>query len=449
MEASPFGVRTGLRLTAWQPTVGRVLTYRRMIAAFVLLMTLCALPQTVNYLRGGLTKDYPLWYETGQKVILGKQIYPVGDPFPFMYPPIAAILLAPLSVFGPFPMMLILAVINSAVWFGSVLLSVYLVTGKALRQNPLLYLLPTLCSAPFAFDTYHLGQVNLLLLGVMLGAFVCLRNGREWGAGALVALAVGIKAFPLMAVGYFVYRRHWTALLSLVVSLLVFFIIVPFAVRGPDQGADDVTVWASGMLLKYDEGSIGQRTERAYSWKNQSLVGLSNRLLRHKKADDNPASEYYANVVDWDFRTVNAIIVGVALSLCLFYIGVMPSHSKRTPQSDTIEFAMLLLLILLFSPYSFGYFFVWLMFPFAVLVNLWLIAPKPSLESRRFGTVFVVAVGLCALTLVEKRTAESYGNFFVATLLLLGTLGWQLNKLKRATSAETGSPTITPPPRIA
>jgi len=446
MEVSPFGVRTGLKPATWLPKVEGFLTYRRMILAFILLMTLCALPQTVNYLRGGVaTKDYPLWYETGQRVVLGKQLYPVGETFPFMYPPIAAILLAPLSVFGPFPMMLALAAINSAMWFACVLLSVHLITGKALQQNPVLYLLPTLCSAPFAFDTYHLGQVNLILLAVMLSAFVCLRHGREWGAGVLVALAVGIKAFPLMAVGYFVYRRHWTALLSLVASLLVFFLVVPFAVRGPDQGADDVTVWASGMLFKYDAGSIGQRTERAYSWKNQSLVGLSNRLLRHKKADDNPDSEYYANVVDWDFRTVNAIIVGVALSLCLFYIGVMPSHSKRTPQSDSLEFAMLLLLILLFSPYSFGYFFVWLMFPFAVLVNLWLTAPKPSLESRRLGTVFVAAVVLCALSLIEKRTAESYGNFFAATLLLLVGLGWQLNKLKRAST----EPTLTPRPGIA
>jgi len=407
-----------------------------MLGAFLLLMVACSLPPTTNYLRGGGTKDYPLWFETGQKVLHGEQIYPVGKSFPFMYPPIAAILLAPLSAFGPLPMMLALAAINSAVWLGSVLLSVYLITGKALRQNPLLYLLPTICSAPFAFDTYHLGQVNLLLLGVMLGAFTCLRLGREWGAGALIALAVGIKAFPLMAVGYLVYRRHWVAMVSLIVSLGMLFVVVPFAVRGVDQGSQDVKVWANGMLLNYDEGSIGQRTERAYSWKNQSLIGMANRMLRHKLADENPASNFYVNVVDLNFRATNAIIVGVALTLCLFYIGVMPRHSQRTAQSDSIEFAMLLLMILLFSPYSFGYFFVWLLYPFAVLVNLWLTAPKPSLDSRRLSSVFVISVILLSLTLVHQRTAEAYGNFFLTTLMLLLTLGWQLNKLKHQYASE-------------
>jgi hypothetical protein len=405
-------------------------------------MLICSLPPSVNYFRGGVTKDYPLWYETGQKVLHGEKLYPVGQVFPFMYPPIAAILLAPLSIFGPLPMMIMLAAINSAVWLASVLLSVYLLTGKSLKQHPLLYILPTICSAPFAFDTYHLGQVNLLLLGIMLGSFACLRNRWEWGAGALVALAAGIKAFPLMAVGYLVYRRHWVAVASLLVSLLVLFVVVPFAVRGVDQGAEDVTVWANGMLFKYDKGSIGQRTGRAYSWKNQSLLGMSNRLLRHNLADENPRSNFYVNVVDLDFRTTNAIIVGVALSLCFFYIGVMPRHSQRTRESDAIEFAMLLLLILLFSPYSFGYFFVWLLYPFAVLVHLWLAAPKPSLESRQLGTVFLVSVILLSLTLVHQRTAEAYGNFFLTTLLLVGTLGWQLNKRKHA--AEQTHAEVTP-----
>ncbi|MBA4189983.1 MAG: hypothetical protein C0467_18515 [Planctomycetaceae bacterium] len=435
MEPSSVRVRISLPGSGWIDSLKDQITPRRMLAAFLLMTISFSVPPSLNHILRGGPKDYPLWYETGQKVLHGEVIYPVGQVFPFMYPPIAAILLAPLSVFGQLPMMLALAVINSAVWLACILMSVYLVTGRPLRQHPLLYLIPTACSAPFAFDTYHLGQVNLLLLGVMLGSFVCLRNGREWGAGALVALAVGIKAFPLMAVGYFVYRRHWVACVSLVVSLVMFFALVPFAVRGYEQGKQDVTVWAKGMLLNYDEGSIGQRTERAYSWKNQSLVGMSNRLLRHKMADENPASNFYVNVVDLDFRTTNAIIVGVALSLCLFYIGVMPSHRHRTRQSDAIEFAMLLLMILLFSPYSFGYFFVWLLYPFAVLINLWLTAPKASLDSRRLGTVFCVSVALLSLTLVNQRTAEAYGNFFLTTLLLLLTLGWQLNKQKLASAS--------------
>jgi hypothetical protein len=242
-----------------------------------------------------------------------------------------------------------------------------------------------------------------------------------------------------MAIGYFVYRRHWVALLSVLVSLVVFFVAVPLAVRGPTQGAEDLRAWTNGMLLNYNEGAIGQRTERAYSWKNQSLIGMANRLLRHKAADEDPRSNFYVNVVDLDFRATNAVILGIALGLCLFYITAMPRRSARTPQSDSIEYAMLLLMILVCSPYSFGYFFVWLLFPFAAVVHLWLAAPRPSPDSHRLAAVFGGAVLLLTLSLVEQRTAEAYGNFFLATLLLFATLGWQLRKLKQKTERYAAS----------
>jgi hypothetical protein len=39
-------------------------------------------------------------------------------------------------------------------------------------------------------------------LALMLTALVCLRTGKQWTAGALIALATAIKAFPLLAIGY-------------------------------------------------------------------------------------------------------------------------------------------------------------------------------------------------------------------------------------------------------
>ncbi len=404
-------------------------------AAFAALVLCCWIPPIVNHVTADSEKDYPLWYATGQLVMHGQRVYPVGETFPFMYPPIAAIMLAPLSCAGQLPMILALVAVNSLAWAAAILLAIYLATGKVFGQHPVLYLLPTLCSAPFAFDTFHLGQPNLLLLALMLGSFACLRHGRQWPAGALIAVAVGIKAFPLMAVGYLVYRRCWTALASLAVTLVVLFFVAPFVVRGLEQGREDVTVWSQGMLFNYNQGAIGQRTLRAYSWKNQSVVGLANRFLRHKLADEDPQSNYYVNVADLDFRAVNVILLGVAAAFGLCYIGVMPRLGARTRQSDAIETAMLLLLILIFSPYSFGYFFVWLLYPYAVLCHLWLSA-RDATSSRILGAGFLAAIVLMTLSVVDQRTMETYGNFFLSALVLFATLSWQLWKMNRESSAD-------------
>ena len=54
--------------------------------------------------------------------------------------------------------------------------------------------------------------------------------GKEWNAGALVAFASAIKAFPVLAIGYLVYRRHWKATLSTLVFLILLLVVASFAV---------------------------------------------------------------------------------------------------------------------------------------------------------------------------------------------------------------------------
>jgi Glycosyltransferase family 87 len=124
-----------------------------------------------------------------------------------------------------------------------------------------------------------IGQPNLLLLALMLTAFVCLRSGKEWTAGALVALASAIKAFPLLAIGYLAYRRHWKATVSTLVFLILLLIVVPSPSRGIRRNLEDLQTWTQGML-RYDAQSISQRPQRGFSYANQSLVAVAHRLLR-------------------------------------------------------------------------------------------------------------------------------------------------------------------------
>ena len=93
---------------------------------------------------------------------------------------------------------------------------------------------------------------------------------------------------------------------------------------------------------------------------------MANRLLRHVEYDHKyePHEPVYANFTDLDFNTVNRIIFGCAIGLGLVFVLVMPRAGNRNPESDAIEFALFLLLILVFTPLSFGYLFAWLLFPY-------------------------------------------------------------------------------------
>ena len=68
-------------------------------------------------LRGGTNKDYRLWYNVGQWVNRGEELYlrsDFGEPFPFLYPPFAAVLLAAPSLLGPLGCVVALAVATAA-----------------------------------------------------------------------------------------------------------------------------------------------------------------------------------------------------------------------------------------------------------------------------------------------------------------------------------------------
>ena len=251
--------------------------YRRGVALLAALMIAFSVSPAFNALRSTeKNKDYSLWYRVGLEARANADIYPTTDrPFPFMYPPSFAAFLGGASLLGWHGFMVAFLAANSAAWAACILLTVGLATGRATGQKGYLYAVPSACVIPLIHDTYLLGQPALVLLALMLGAFACLRRGRDVAAGGLIAAAAAIKAFPVLAVAYLVYRRKWRATSALVVFLAASLLVLPLAFRPPARVLSDLTLWTRGMVLKYDEGQIAQRPDRSFSFKNQSMVAVA------------------------------------------------------------------------------------------------------------------------------------------------------------------------------
>jgi len=401
---------------------------RTLLVVFIVTATVFSSLPLLRYLRGHSIFDYELWYTTGKHVLAGDEIYFFrAGKYDFMYPPPCALFLAGASLLGQGALIFLLVVINSVAWFYSAKLSALLARGNQRATNPWVYLIPSLLVIVYIWSSYHLGQPNLVLLALMLGAFVTLRAKREVVAGSLIAVGAAIKAFPVLAIIYLVYRRYWKAAISLVATLVFLILILPAPFLGFKRAWHDLEKWSAGML-KYSEVTVGQRPMRSYTWKNQSLIGVSNRLLRHVDADaaSAPHQPVYVNFTDLKFPVVNAIIISVALTLGVLFIAVMPRRDIRTADSDAIEFALLRLLMLMITPLSFGYFYSWLMLPFAVITQRVLVEKVSSILWW-----CVPALALLAIGLLFPRGAQLYGNTFFATLLLFIGLSIQLLRFKK------------------
>src|SRR5208337_1423229 len=237
-ELASRGGRAGAEVS-WS---GSPRLWRGLVTLFLVLMVVFSvIPLTIDLL-GKPNKDYRVWYQVGVVIRQGMNIYPdpaTGRLFPFMYPPSAAAVLGFLSILGKHATTLVLVLAHSAAWIGAIA--------------------PSLCIIALIHNTYLLGQPNLTLLTLLLAAFACLRLGREAPAGVLVATAAAIKAFPILALGYFVYRRMWRAALATVAALLVWLLVVPLPFRTPAQAMADLAVWSRGMVFTYNAHGIAQR----------------------------------------------------------------------------------------------------------------------------------------------------------------------------------------------
>jgi len=401
---------------------------RALLWAFVVTATVFSVLPLLRYLRGHSIFDYELWYATGKQVLAGDEIYFFrAGKYDFMYPPPCALFLTGASLLGQGGLIFLLVAINSVAWFYSAKLSAVLATGGRGTTNRWLYFVPSLLVIVYIWSSYHLGQPNLVLLALMLGAFVALRAKREIVGGGLIAVAAAIKAFPVLAIIYLVYRRYWKAAVSLVATLVFLILILPAPFRGFERVWGDLEKWSVGML-KYSEATVGQRPMRSYTWKNQSLIGVSNRLLRHVDADaaSAPHQPIYVNFADLRFPVVNGIIFSVALALGMLFIAAMPRRDMRTADSDAIEFALLLLLMLIVTPLSFGYFYSWLMLPFAVITQRVLVKKVSSILWWCVPALALLAVGL-----IFPRGAQLYGNTFFASLLLFIGLSIELLRFRQ------------------
>jgi hypothetical protein len=424
------------------------MTHRRLphlSAGWVAVLVAClmvgfSVPPLVNSAQEAPNKDYNLWQDTGRLAAAGGEVYPRdGSEFPFMYPPPCATLLALGAPLGEFAFVLALVLLNSAAWAACILLSVHLAAGRWRGVHPGLFFWPSAAVLPLVYNTYLLGQPALLLLALVLGCFALLRGGRGFAAGLLLAVAVAIKAYPLIVAGYLLYRRQWRALAGLSAGLALLFLVLPLAFRPPAQAAEDLSVWARGMLFRHGEEGMAQRPLRSHSFKNQSLPATVHRLTRPVPADGEADPSWKVNLVSLTFGQANALMAAASLALVGFYVFATAGR-RGPPEAVALDQGMAVMLAVFLAPLSFQYSYVWMLFPFTALLHLAAESAPGSGLRRAAVWGMAVPVALLAFSIPFTREAAAFGNIFFAGVALFLALGLLLRSglLNRAWTADRG-----------
>ncbi|GAA0593460.1 glycosyltransferase 87 family protein [Kutzneria viridogrisea] len=191
----------------------------------------------------------------------GPHVPDIDSPLPFTYPPVAAVVFAPLA-WASWPVSIVVITLAGLLALSGSTLLIARELGRPAACGLLAATLGLL-TGPVR-ETLMLGQVNLLLMALVL--VDCLLPVRRWPRGLLVGLAAAIKLTPAVFVLYFLARKDWRAALTSVGSFLVATLVGWLA--APE---DSLRYWTATL---FDSTRIGRPEYSA----NQSLRGALHRL---------------------------------------------------------------------------------------------------------------------------------------------------------------------------
>ncbi|KAF0844872.1 glycosyltransferase 87 family protein [Nocardia caishijiensis] len=249
----------------------------------------------------------------------------VGIGLPFIYPPFAAIALAPFALlpWGAAKTLYVAVSVAALAW------TLYLVARRYNPERKQVALLVTACALPVAMllepvrATIDFGQVNLLLM--VLVATDCLLPKTRYPRGMLIGLAAAVKLTPAAFVLFFLVRKDYkaaaTAAATGAVATLVSFAILP---------TESVRYWFGGL------GNVSGLSGSAFHT-NQSIQAVLARL----------------HVTGLPFDALWLVFGALLLALVV-------AAMRKAADAPAIALALNAVFTLLLSPISWSHHWVWI-----------------------------------------------------------------------------------------
>ncbi len=163
-------------------------------------------------------QDFGVYWRAARRLVHGEPLYPVSDGFlAYRYAPGAALFFVPLAALPLVP--------AKAIWYSLIFAAVLYVARSLKRFSPgpratLAVTAAFLAIARPIIEELNEGQVNLVVLAIILAAFAAEDNSRRVRPGLLAAAAAGLKIAPGILALEWLVRRRWLAAFSAFVGLV-------------------------------------------------------------------------------------------------------------------------------------------------------------------------------------------------------------------------------------
>jgi len=348
--------------------------------------------------------DFNVYYRAGHRVLLGLAIYPPDDSDRFLYAPIFAIGFAPLAALPHHLAQFVFFAVNAFSLIELILGAGVILFGRERRLPATLIVVPVVLSFRFINNNIEHGQINLPTLALIVWAIVYADESRDGWTGLMIAVAILIKPFAMLAALHLAIRRRFAALgwaLAAGIALLV----VPIVIFGPRGWIDQTGAYLNAII------SMANRYRTMLT--NQSAVSAVARLMSLRGAADAETS-------------TAATIAGMGLELVLVAAVSLWDAMSRARGNFASRLALCGLFCLMpsFAPISWKSYYAALLVPYmALTAALWTDRAAGESAPISVWTLFALSVLLNLATgTYWNRVALFYSAHFVSSLLALAAV---------------------------
>jgi len=401
--------------------------------------------------------DLTVFTEAGAAFFDGRDPYKVTNPrgWMYLYPPLFAILIAPLHALPPQWQGVVWYFLSLAMVWGCYRETVRLLrhmrvsefSGGRNAAKTLRWVLFTgLVAVLFPMlDCLQRGQLGILLLYLMLLGFRLVLEGGSWQkavvGGLVLALSIVFKVIPVLPVFFLIlflgarrlrhpeetngFSRFTGTGGGVLAGLILFLWIVPSLFIGWQANASHLKTWSRLVGDQAVETSVEAHFSNPRAPRNQSL---SNALYHTGNQlvfwfSDNPEpNPWLYNQTAGRFMispAVTKMVLAIRVLLCLLLIPVGWRMAVRGgPLDEAAAFGMASMAMLIVSPVARGHYFM-LELPAVLFVSLWVWNHH---SSRRALVGAAIPAALSVMHYGFITFPQIFSPLQTGTLLL-GTLG--------------------------
>lgn len=326
--------------------------------------------------------DFRVYRTAGERVLEAEPLYRAADGhYQFKYLPAFAVGMTPFAVMRPETAKVVWFAMSVGLLMALVRWSISGLPARNLSPAALSWM-TVLFMGKFYGHELTLGQANILLGTLLVGALLAVRVDQPKAAGVLVGLAAFVKPYalillPWLAVGYGAIPVLATG------AVVAFGLLLPAVVYGWSGNLDLLAGWYGTVT-----GTTGAN------------------LL------NNDNVSFAAMWAKWiGPGTTAAVLAAATATLALVLVGLVWRRRRALADPEYLEWALLMLFIPLISPQGWDYVLLLGTPAVVCLVDRWRLV---SLEWKVF---FSAALALLGLTIFDLMGRTRYDRFMALSLI--------------------------------